>query len=64
LATSNKSLFHLFLGSLKWIAFILAGLLIFRLWDFYLLYRDQLLLLTWQLPGAFGLSNKPKIPNM
>jgi osmoprotectant transport system permease protein len=36
------------LGNLKWIAVILAGLLVFHLRDFYVLYRDQLLLLTWQ----------------
>jgi osmoprotectant transport system permease protein len=48
LAASNKPLIHFLLGNLKWIAVILAGLLVFHLRDFYVLYRDQLLLLTWQ----------------
>lgn len=48
MAASNKSLIYFFLGNLKWIAIIAAGLLAIRLWDFYVLYSDQLLLLTWQ----------------
>jgi osmoprotectant transport system permease protein len=61
LAISNKSLLHLFLGSMKWIAFILAGLLMIRLWDFYLLYRDQLLLLTWQHLRMISLALPPAV---
>lgn len=48
MATSFRSVIHFLLGNLKWIAIVLAGLLTTRLWNFYVLYSDQLLLLTWQ----------------
>lgn len=43
-----KSALHFFLGNLKWITLMGVGLLTIHLWDFYVLYSDQLLLLTWQ----------------
>lgn len=43
-----RSALHSFLNNLKWIALVGVGLLTIRLWDFYVLYSDQLLLLTFQ----------------
>lgn len=43
-----RSALHFFLNNLRWIVLIGVGLLTIRLWDFYALYSDQLLLLTWQ----------------
>jgi osmoprotectant transport system permease protein len=43
-----KQIIHLLLKSLKWIFLISVGLLLFHLWDFFNLYVDQLILLTYQ----------------
>lgn len=43
-----KQIIHRLLRSLKWIFVILVILLLIHLWDFFNLYADQLILLTYQ----------------
>jgi osmoprotectant transport system permease protein len=43
-----RRIVHWLLKSIKWILLILIGLLIFHLWDFFTLYSDQLVTLTFQ----------------
>ena len=43
-----KQITHHLLKSLKWVFIIFVALLIFHLWDFFSLYADQLILLTYQ----------------
>lgn len=52
---------HRLLKSLRWLFAIFVGLLIFHLWDFFTLYADQLLLLTYQHLRMVALAMPPAI---
>ncbi len=56
-----KQIVHRLLKSLKWISLILVGLLVFHLGDFFNLYADQLLLLTYQHLRMIVLAMPPAI---
>jgi osmoprotectant transport system permease protein len=56
-----KRIIHWFLKSLKWLFLILAGSLLFHLWDFFKLYYDQVVLLTYQHLRMIALAMPPAI---
>lgn len=56
-----KLIIHRLLKSLKWLFAILVALLIFHLWDFFNLYADQLVLLTYQHIRMIALAMPPAI---
>ena len=56
-----KLIIHRLLKSLKWILVILVALLVFHLWDFFIIYADQLILLTYQHLRMIALAAPPAI---
>jgi osmoprotectant transport system permease protein len=57
----RKQIIHRLLRSLKWILVFVVALLIFHLWDFFNLYADQLVLLTYQHLRMIALAMPPAI---
>jgi osmoprotectant transport system permease protein len=56
-----KRIIHWLLKSLQWLFWILLGLLTFHLWNFFRLYADQLVLLTYQHLRMIALAMPPAV---